>query len=104
MASSRRRTRASAPRRVSCAHCGALIPASARACRECGSDAETGWKDGEERFLASIDLPDFDEEDYRAVVGEIEGRVGAGARRPRWVIWVTWILLAALVLLFVLAG
>lgn len=26
-----------------CAHCGELIPARARACRHCGSDANTGW-------------------------------------------------------------
>ncbi|MBK9384565.1 MAG: hypothetical protein IPN34_07070 [Planctomycetes bacterium] len=80
------------------------MPARARACRECGSDAETGWRDEEELFLQSIELPEFDEEDYRAAVGELRGRPGASTRKPRWVIWVAWILLVALVLLFVLAG
>jgi hypothetical protein len=79
------------------------VAARARACRECGSDAETGWRDEEELFLESIELPEFDEEDYRAAVGELPGRRRSASRHPRWVIWVAWILLAALVLLFVLA-
>jgi hypothetical protein len=28
-----------------CPHCGASVPVGAKACRECGSDAETGWSD-----------------------------------------------------------
>jgi hypothetical protein len=104
MAASRRRPRTPPPRESSCSHCGARLPAGARSCRECGSDAETGWKDEEELFLASVDLPEFDEEDYRAAMGEIEGRGSGAARRPRWVLWVTWILLAALALVFLLRG
>lgn len=104
MAAPRRRARAEPPRQRDCAHCGAPLPAGARSCRECGSDAETGWKDEEELFLASVELPEFDEEDYRSAMGEIEGRGSLAARRPRWVLWITWILLAALALLFFLRG
>ena len=31
-----------------CPNCGADVPVSAVVCRECGSDAETGWKSSEE--------------------------------------------------------
>ncbi|MBL8898901.1 MAG: hypothetical protein JNM84_14775 [Planctomycetes bacterium] len=102
--SARRKRPAARAASTECAHCGALVPPRARACRECGSDAETGWRDEEELFLESIELPEFDEADYRAAMGEITGRGENSSRRPRWVIWVAWILLAALVLLFTLAG
>ena len=44
-----------------CPQCGAPVPARALACRECGSDAETGWSDPEElatsAMLAGAGLP-----------------------------------------------
>ncbi len=43
---------------VECPHCGAQFPAGRLACPECGSDAETGWKDAEEIDYQSIELPD----------------------------------------------
>ena len=41
-----------------CPNCGADVPVSAVVCRECGSDAETGWKSSEEIDYQSIDIPD----------------------------------------------
>lgn len=41
-----------------CPNCGAEVAANARACRECGSDANTGWKDGDELDYQSVEIPD----------------------------------------------
>ena len=43
---------------VECPNCGEEFPAGRLACPECGSDAETGWKDAEEIDYQSIELPD----------------------------------------------
>ena len=47
------------PRReiFACPHCGADVPIGAKVCKECGSDAETGWHDEEEIQYQSLDLP-----------------------------------------------
>jgi len=39
-----------------CANCGAKIPRDARACRECGADEETGWR--EHSVYDDLDLPE----------------------------------------------
>ena len=41
-----------------CPQCGALVKAGAAACRECGSDAGTGWQSSEEIDYQSLELPD----------------------------------------------
>lgn len=41
-----------------CPNCGADVPVRAKVCRECGSDADTGWKSSEEIDYQSIDIPD----------------------------------------------
>lgn len=55
----------SAPRRratrrelFECPHCGADVAVGAKVCRDCGSDATTGWLDSEEVDYASVELPD----------------------------------------------
>ena len=47
------------PRRekFECPHCGADVDMGAKSCRECGSDASTGWQDEDELDAASVDLP-----------------------------------------------
>lgn len=52
--------KAKKPRReiFECPHCGADVPIGSKVCRECGSDASTGWQDGEEIDYQSLDLPD----------------------------------------------
>jgi len=53
-----------------CPHCGAEVPAGARACPECGSDETTGWSDEADAWAG--DLPtgygDEDELDYEEVL------------------------------------
>ena len=48
----------------SCPHCGADVAEGRLACRECGSDIETGWGDPHEIDYQSVDLgDDFSEEE-----------------------------------------
>lgn len=42
-----------------CPHCGAELKPGATFCRHCGSDKNTGWKEGAE--FADEELPDYDE-------------------------------------------
>jgi len=56
-----------------CPNCGAEVAANARACRECGSDANTGWKDGDEIDYQSVEIPD-------GYGGEFDEK----APRPAW--------------------
>ncbi|MGR3219736.1 MAG: zinc-ribbon domain-containing protein [Candidatus Anammoxibacter sp.] len=45
-----------------CPNCGAELALNALACRECGSDENTGWSD--ETMYDGLDLPsDFDDAD-----------------------------------------
>lgn len=42
-----------------CPHCGNEIKADATFCRHCGSDRNTGWKEGAE--FSDEELPDYEE-------------------------------------------
>lgn len=42
-----------------CPHCGAELKDGATFCRYCGSDKNTGWKDGAE--FSDEELPDYEE-------------------------------------------
>lgn len=42
-----------------CPHCGSEIKDDATFCRHCGSDKNTGWKEGAE--FADEELPDYEE-------------------------------------------
>ena len=48
------------PRRelFACPHCGADVAVGAKVCRECGSDASTGWQDQSEIDYSSVEIPD----------------------------------------------
>ena len=50
----------------SCPHCGADVPVGAAACRECGSDEETGWSEDAygESLSTSEGYADEDDFDY----------------------------------------
>lgn len=94
---------------IPCPHCGAPVRRGARACRECGSDARTGWSD--EADLPGLELPtgygvedDFDYESWlREQVGGLGGR--PWWRRPTlWRRLATATLVVLLVLLLILAG
>ena len=41
-----------------CPHCGADVVVGSKVCRECGSDANTGWQSSEEIDYQSIEVPD----------------------------------------------
>ena len=75
-----------------CPHCGADVPAGASVCRECGSDASTGWQSGEEIDYQSLELPDDDEPATRS----------ERAQRSRWYAVVALLAVAALVAWLVL--
>jgi hypothetical protein len=47
-----------------CPHCGADVPVGAKACRECGSDDETGWSEHAEVWGAGIPAGYGDEDDF----------------------------------------
>jgi RNA polymerase subunit RPABC4/transcription elongation factor Spt4 len=47
-----------------CPNCGAILPANAKACPECGSDENTGWS--ENTYMDGIDLP-FDDDEYEEI-------------------------------------
>ncbi|MFN0206854.1 MAG: zinc-ribbon domain-containing protein [Planctomycetota bacterium] len=80
-----------------CPHCGSNVRQNAKFCRECGSDARTGWaRDAE---TDSLELPDrefTDDGDYQ----DFLAREGLGGKRKgsalkRWFV-VTVILLVLL--------
>lgn len=80
------------PRReiFECPHCGADVPVGARACRECGSDASTGWLDEAEIEYQGVDLPDG----YREpTTGDF-----VTAKRAQWIVVVAVLLVVLLVL------
>jgi ribosomal protein L40E len=57
------------PETFVCPHCGADVAVGASACRECGSDDETGWSEGAGVWAAGIptgygDDDDFDDDDF----------------------------------------
>ena len=41
-----------------CPNCGAAVRVGSAVCRECGSDANTGWQSDEEVDYQSLDLPE----------------------------------------------
>lgn len=64
-----------APRETfECPNCGADVYVGAKVCRECGSDASTGWRSSEEVDYQSIDIPDGygpdDDDDAGGVKGD----------------------------------
>ncbi len=80
------------PRReiFECPHCGADVPLGSKVCRECGSDAATGWQDGQEIDYQSIEIPDG--------YGEDEHASGTTSTRPRlWIVVTALVVAAALV-------
>lgn len=86
-----------------CPFCGAEISASAKGCRECGSDERTGWKSREELDLHAVDLPeDEDYQDFLEKEGLARRRRGRSGRPKLWIVVTGILLLGALVFSFVL--
>lgn len=86
----------------SCPHCGARVRRDAVSCRECGSDAETGWS-GEEPWDADGGYAEDDDFDYDEYVGrEFPDDAGSPPRRTpwQWTVVVIAVLLAIAMLMF----
>lgn len=76
----------------SCPNCGADVRVGAKVCRECGSDASTGWQDQDDIDHASVDLPDG----YRDVDDPGGNELPATAT-PTWVRWTALLVVLAMV-------
>lgn len=88
------------PRReiFECDHCGADVPVGSKVCRECGSDASTGWQSSEEIDYQSLDIPDgYGDAD------DPQGGAGSEPRR-RWLMLATLVLVALLVIALLALG
>ena len=80
-----------------CPVCGEDVPRNALACRECGADYNSGWKD-DAALYDGLDLPD-DSFDYREFVAQEFQSSRRTGIKPVW--WITGVvLLVALILLF----
>ena len=85
-----------------CPHCGAEVPAKARACPECGSDETTGWS--EAAAADHLGLPDEDF-DYNEFVKN-EFSAPAPSARPAglsWFWWIVGVILLVSVVVFLLS-
>ncbi|MFO0985038.1 MAG: hypothetical protein U1E76_25465 [Planctomycetota bacterium] len=89
------------PTRV-CPHCQAIVPRSALACAECGSDARTGWADLDELAGASLELPEteLDDRDYEEFLARDLGQ-RPSKRTPPWVVIVIALVVIAMLLALV---
>lgn len=77
-----------------CPNCGESLPRNAKFCRECGSDAKTGWRSSEDIEYDSIELPE--QGDYEEFL-QREGLQTRGVQKGR-----RWIFLVALILILAL--
>ena len=79
-----------------CPHCGAQVDVRATSCRECGSDAETGWSEEADDSFDGGDFGDDDDFDYDDFVRrEFPDQAGPAPERQTIVGW----LIAAVVVL-----
>ena len=78
-----------------CPHCGADVPANAKACPKCGSDETTGWS--EQARYDGLDMPDenFDYEEFT------KREFGGEQLKPRGLHWFWWVLAALLAAAFI---
>ena len=83
-----------------CPVCGEDVPRGALACPECGADHNSGWREDAASY-DGLDLPEeFDYEEFsRKEFGSSAKPAGIS-----WAWWVTGIVLAALTLLYLIAG
>ena len=72
-----------------CPHCGADVVVGKSVCRECGSDAGTGWQSQEEIDYQGVSIPDG--------YGPDDGLPADASATPRWVAVVALVLVAAMV-------
>ena len=85
------------PRReiFECTHCGADVAVGSLVCRECGSDASTGWQSSEEIDYQSLDLPDG------YATGDDHPGGAVSSRTKPWVVITALVLVIVLVVVWV---
>ena len=104
MAKKRRKTRGY----FACPHCGADVPVGAPACRECGSDADTGWSEDADKWEADIPTgygteEDSDYDDFMENEFPQEATFSAGLTLKKWA-WRSGVAIACIgLLLYVVA-
>lgn len=78
------RTTAMSPSGVrECPHCGAALKPRARFCRECGSDASTGWSESADT-AGHAPSHAFDDDEYAEFLArELPGATSPGQRLAR---------------------
>jgi hypothetical protein len=87
------------PETFECPHCGADVRVGAAACRECGSDAETGWSESAAGWQAGgYADEDFDYDEFVAqeFPSEAERKPWAAAKKMAVALIVGLIILALL--------
>ncbi len=67
-----------------CPVCGEDVPRNAAACRECGADYRSGWR--EDADLDGLGIEDEDDFDYEDFVAREFG----GGAPPKGIGWVWW--------------
>ena len=77
-----------------CPNCGALVPAKARSCPECGADEKTGWSDSAQADRLGIPDENFDYDEF--VKEEFSNRTKS--RGLHWFWWLTALVLVGLLL------
>jgi hypothetical protein len=84
-----------------CPVCGEDVPRNALACRECGADHNTGWRD-DAHVHDGLDLPD-DEFNYDEF---IKREFGSSALPPgvKTVWWITGIILLVMLAMYYFLG
>ncbi|HKM54838.1 MAG TPA: hypothetical protein VKF17_05985 [Isosphaeraceae bacterium] len=87
-----------------CPHCGADVAANSPVCRECGSDAETGWSEDADKW--GTDIPagygsedDFDYDEFVEQELPQHPPLSSGRLMKRW----GWRLLVAIACLSLLS-
>lgn len=80
-----------------CPNCNAYVPRRAKACPECGADAETGWNDRAAAQRLGVSEPEDDSFDYEEFT---ESEFGKPSQRPRNWFWA----IVAMGLILVLLG
>lgn len=73
-----------------CPVCGEEVPRNALACRECGADHESGWREDAEVY-DGLDLPDEDFNYDEFVKNEFGSGTKPSGIKPVW--WITAIIL-----------
>jgi len=87
-----------------CPHCDAPVPVGALVCRECGSDADSGWAADAAAFSGDppvgYDDDGMDDADYEDFLRDegllVDGKTSRRAARRRGVLLITLLLIACL--------